>query len=67
MRTPRPSASKIGAVVAIVAGASVLAVDIHRSVTTGSFDLWVWGPIGLLAVVFGGYELFFAKDDAPRP
>jgi hypothetical protein len=59
------SASKVGAVVAILAGAAVLVIDIRRSIQTGSFDLWLWGPIGALAIVFGVYELFFAKDEPP--
>jgi hypothetical protein len=55
--------AKVGAAGAILAGAAVLVIDIRRSIQTGSFELWFWGPIGALAVIFGVYELFFAADE----
>ncbi len=54
--------SKAVGAVALAAGVAVLVIDIRRSVLTGTYEVWLWGPIGLLAAIFGAYELFFAKD-----
>ena len=53
---------KAVAVVAILAGLGVLAIEIRRFRSGESTEIWLWGIIALLAIVFGGYELF-----APKP
>ncbi|MGC4113948.1 MAG: hypothetical protein QM765_04680 [Myxococcales bacterium] len=59
-----PKLTKGVAVLAIVAGLAVLAIEVPRAISGASTEIRIWGPIGLLAVVLGVWELV-AKKAAP--
>jgi len=48
---------KIGAVVSVLAGVGVLAVEIPRFRSGASIEIWLWGAIALFAIGLGLFEL----------
>jgi len=52
-----PKLTKAVAVLAVVAGLAVLAIEAARLASGTSTEIWIWGPIGLLALVLGVWEL----------
>ena len=60
-----PVLTKVVAALAVVAGLAVLVIEVVRFRSGVSTEIWVWGPIGLLAVVLGVWELV-TKPKPPR-
>lgn len=60
----RPLLTKVVAVVAVLAGLGVLGIEVARAAAGTSTEVWVWGPIGLLAVVLGVWELVAGRKKA---
>jgi len=61
----KPIVTKIVAVVSILAGLGVLALELRRFLSGASVEIWLWGLIALMAIVLGVWELVAGKREAP--
>lgn len=52
-----PLLTKVVAIVAIVAGLAVLAIEVTRFRSGESVEIWLWGSVAAVAVVLGVWEL----------